>query len=56
MIGLSVPAEPPVDEEEDVSVTIDSIRGSVSEGPIIMHAIRDSETGDMVASDAIVAP
>lgn len=55
MIGLSVPAEPPADEEEDVSVAIDSIRGSLSEGSIIMNAIRDSETGEMVASDVIVA-
>ena len=55
MIGLSVPAEPSVEEEEDVSVTIDSIRGSLSEGPILMNAIRDSETGEMVASDVIVA-
>ena len=55
MIGLSVPAEPPVEEEEDVSITIDSIRGSLSDGPIIMNAIRDSETGEMVASDVIVA-
>lgn len=55
MIGLSVPAEPPAEEDEDVSVTIDSIRGSLSEGPIIMNAIRDSETGEMVASDVIVA-
>lgn len=54
-IGLSVPAEPPAEEEEDVSVTIDSIRGSLSEGPIILNAIRDSETGEMVASDVIVA-
>ena len=55
MVGLSVPAEPSVEEEEDVSITIDSIRGSLSEGPIIMNAIRDSETGEMVASDVIVA-
>ena len=55
MIGLSVPAEPPVEEEEDKAVTIDSIRGSLAEGPIIMNAIRDSETGEMVASDVIVA-
>ncbi len=54
MIGLSVPAEPPP-EEEDMTVTIDSIRGSLAEGPIIMNAIRDSESGEMVASDVIVA-
>ena len=55
MIGLSVPADPPDRDDEDQSVTIDSIRGSLSEGPIIMNAIRDSETGEMVASDVIVA-
>lgn len=55
MIGLSVPAEPPVEEEEDMEVMIDSIRGSLSDGPIIMNAIRDSETGEMVASDVISA-
>ena len=55
MIGLSVPAEPPEEEEEDNTVTIDSIRGSLADGPIIMNAIRDSETGEMVASDVISA-
>ena len=55
MLGLSVPAEPPVEEEEDKAVVIDSIRGSLSDGPIIMNAIRDSETGEMVASDVISA-
>lgn len=55
MIGLSVPAEPPIEEEEDVVLTIDSIRSSLSDGPIIMNAIRDSETGEMVASDVIAA-
>jgi hypothetical protein len=55
MIGLSVPAEPPEEEEEDKTVTIDSIRGSLADGPIIMNAIRDSETGEMVASDVISA-
>lgn len=55
MIGLSVPAEPPAEEDDGVDIKIDSIRGSLSEGPIIMNAIRDSETGEMVASDVIVA-
>ena len=55
MLGLSVPSEPPVEEEEDNAVMIDSIRGSLSDGPIIMNAIRDSETGEMVASDVISA-
>ena len=55
MIGLSVPAEPPAEEDDGSDIKIDSIRGSLSEGPIIMNAIRDSETGEMVASDVIVA-
>ena len=55
MIGLSVPAEPPAEEDDGADIKIDSIRGSLSEGPIIMNAIRDSETGEMVASDVIVA-
>lgn len=54
-IGLSVPAEPPAEEDDGADIKIDSIRGSLSEGPIIMNAIRDSETGEMVASDVIVA-
>ena len=55
MIGLSVPAEPPAEEDDGADIKIDSIRGSLSEGPVIMNAIRDSETGEMVASDVIVA-
>ena len=55
MIGLSVPAEPPAEEDDGADIKIDSIRGSLSEGPIIMNAIRDSDTGEMVASDVIVA-
>lgn len=55
-IGLSV-AEDKADslyEQEDEPV-IDSIRGTLSDGPIIMNAIRDSETGEMVATDVIRA-
>ena len=54
-MGLSVSDEKPLDEEEDKSIQIDSIRSSLSEGPVIMNAIRDSETGDMVATDVINA-
>ena len=53
-IGLSVP-EDKIEERQDDSVVIDSIRGTLTDGPIIMNAIRDSETGEMVASDVIVA-
>lgn len=54
-MGLSVSDEKPLDEEEDKSIQIDSIRSSLSEGPVIMNAIRDSETGEMVATDVITA-
>lgn len=53
---LSVPDEEPLEEAaEDRSVEIDSIRGTLSDGPIIMNAIRDTETGEMVATDVINA-
>ena len=55
-MGLSVTDEKPLDDEiQDQEMQIDSIRGTLSEGPIIMNAIRDSETGEMVATDVISA-
>lgn len=54
-VGLSVPGDEVKDEPEDKEVQIDSIRGTLSDGPIIMNAIRDSETGEMVATDVITA-
>lgn len=53
MMGLSVPEDKPA--EEDQPVEVDSIRSTLSDGPIIMNAIRDSETGEMVATDVISA-
>lgn len=53
MMGLSVPEDKPA--EEDKPVEVDSIRSTLSDGPIIMNAIRDSETGEMVATDVISA-
>lgn len=53
MMGLSVPDDKPA--EEDKPVEVDSIRSTLSDGPIIMNAIRDSETGEMVATDVISA-
>lgn len=53
MMGLSVPEDKPA--EEDKPVVVDSIRSTLSDGPIIMNAIRDSETGEMVATDVISA-
>ena len=55
-MGLSIVDEEPLEEEEkDPVIQIDSIRGTLSDGPIIMNAIRDSETGEMVATDVINA-
>ena len=53
-VGLSVPDERPLDDGVS-PVEIDSIKGSLSDGPVIMNAIRDSETGEMVATDVISA-
>jgi hypothetical protein len=55
MMGLSVPDEEPIEEEPDDDIQIDSIRSTLSDGPIIMNAIRDSQTGEMVATDVISA-
>ena len=54
-LSLSVPDEPPMEAEEDVEVSADSIRGTLVDEPLIMNAIRDSETGEMVATDVINA-
>lgn len=52
-VQISVPEEK--QEEEPSVVDVDSIRTSLTEGSIIMNAIRDSETGEMVATDVIPA-
>ncbi|MBR5836687.1 MAG: hypothetical protein IKY66_11105 [Bacteroidales bacterium] len=54
-MDISVPDEKPLEDESDKEFKIDSIRSDLSEGPIIMNAIRDSETGEMVATDVINA-
>ena len=52
-VGLAVADEKPQDKESEP--VIDSIRGTLSDGPIIMNAIRDDVTGEMVATDVINA-
>lgn len=54
-MSLSVAEEVVEEKGTDDKVVIDSIRGSLSDGPIIMKAIKDSETGEMVATDVISA-
>lgn len=51
---LSV-AQEEQEELDEPEIVIDSIRGTLSEGPVIMKAIKDSETGEMVAVDVIQA-
>lgn len=52
---ISVPEDKPLEEPENPEVKIDSIRSGLADEPIIMNAIRDSETGEMVATDVINA-
>lgn len=51
---MYVPEDEP-EEDECEEITIDSIRSTLAEGPVIMNAIRDTETGEMVATDVINA-
>ena len=53
-LGLSVP-EDDSDPEPEGEIVVDSIKESLADGPIIMNAIKDSETGEMVATDVISA-
>ena len=52
---LSVADEPEETAPEKYEVVIDSIKGTLSDGPLIMKAIKDTETGEMVATDVIQA-
>lgn len=54
-MSVHVSDERPEEEEEETEVVIDSIRSTLSDGPLIMNAIRDTETGEMVATDVIDA-
>ena len=54
MLGLSVREDSEYEEPERESV-VDSVAADHADGPIIMNAIRDSDTGEMVATDVISA-
>lgn len=55
-LSLSVPGDEKSDDAQDAdTMQIDSIRGTLSDGPVIMNAIRDTETGEMVATDILAA-
>lgn len=56
-VGLSicVPEEEPLEEEQEAEMVVDSIRSTLADEPFIMNAIKDTETGDMIATDVIRA-
>ena len=54
-MSISVPDEKPLEEDPLAEVVVDSIRGTLADEPFIMNAIRDTETGEMVATDVINA-
>lgn len=53
MMEIAVPDEEPVDDCAEAE--IDSMRRVIPDEPFIMNAIRDTETGEMVATDIINA-
>lgn len=52
---INVADEKPLDDEPAETVVVDSIRSSLADEPFIMNAIKDTETGEMVATDVICA-
>ena len=54
-LGLSVADEVAEESPADKDIVIDSIRGTLSDGPLLMKAVKDTETGEMVATDVIRA-
>lgn len=53
-MSMSVPDDEKEEEPEPEEV-VDSIRSTLADEPFIMNAIRDTETGEMVATDVIRA-
>ena len=54
MLGLSVREDSKFEEPASEPV-VDSVSSQMTDGPILMNAIRDAETGEMVATDVISA-
>lgn len=55
-LGLEISMHDETESEDTSSSSIhDSIRCDVSDGPMVMNAVRDSESGEMVAVDVISA-
>ena len=54
-VDISVPADNPLDDIGEMEMIVDTLGNELSDGPIIMNAIRDTETGEMIATDVINA-
>jgi hypothetical protein len=54
-LGLSVADDAAKEPFADKDVVIDSIRSALSDEPLLMKAVKDTETGEMVATDVICA-
>lgn len=54
-VDISVPADKPLDDIGEMEMIVDTLGDELSDGPIIMNAIRDTETGEMIATDVINA-
>lgn len=55
IVKLSISDEKPLKSPQEDTFSVDSIRSTLTDGPILMKAIKDSETGEMVATDVINA-
>jgi len=54
-VSLSLPSDEEIAEENEEEIAAVAVDTSRNGEPIIMNAIRDDETGEMVATDVIVA-
>ena len=53
---LSIPSDKDFEKEKEKmmrEIKVDSLSGDMSDGPLIMNAIKDEKTGEMVATDVI---
>ncbi|MCQ2143057.1 MAG: hypothetical protein MJY56_03205 [Bacteroidales bacterium] len=54
-VEISIAEDQPAEEEDEKDCVVEEIDTASADGPIIMNAIRDEATGEMVATDVIKA-